>query len=154
MIWGVGVLAILGAVTWFLKAPGGNPLGRAFGVLVFYSLLFLATLLKIWWTAVRTPAVSLSSDFLAYQPLHAIRPRSIPLVEIMFCGMRTGTQSLRLVRKEPSGRLREFYLNLAVIDGRNEFMYRLGKRLEALGLVADDEATRWSVPGYEERFVG
>lgn len=155
MIWGIGVVAVLAGVTWWLRAPGTNPWGRAFGVLVFYGLLFMATLLKIWWTASKTPAVTLDEVSLGYQPLQSFRPKSIPLAEIVSCGMRTGTQSLRFVRKEPSGRLREFFLNLAIIDGRNEFMHRLGRCLEERGLVAEPGATpRWAKPGYDEKFVG
>ncbi len=155
MFWGIGVLAILGGVTWLLRQPGASPLGRAFGVLVFYAVLFLGTLFKIWWTASKVPAVTIGSDTLSYQPLHGFRPKSIPLAEIVSCGMRSGTQSLRFVWAQPSGRLREFFLNLAVIDRRNEFLHRLGERLAVLGLEERTRPTRrWIKPGYEESFLG
>lgn len=155
MFWGVGVLVILGGVTWLLRQPGSRPLGRAFGVLVFYAVLFLVTLLKIWWTASRTPAVMLGNETISYQPLHNFRPKSLPIDEVVSCGMRSGTESLRFVRLEPSGRAREFFLNLAVVDGRNEFMHLLGRRLEDRGLeVTAGQTKRWIRPGYEETFWG
>lgn len=155
MFWGVGVLAILGGVTWLFRQPDSRPLGRAFGVLLFYALLFLGTLLKIWWTASRAPAVRLTEEKLSYQSLHRFRPKSFPIEEIVSCGMRSGTESLRFVRLKPSGRAVEFFLNLAVIDGRNEFMHLLGKQLESRGLERiDDRPKRWIKPGYEESFWG
>ena len=36
MIWGIGVLALLGIVAWLLRTPGSAPLSRAFGVLAGY----------------------------------------------------------------------------------------------------------------------
>ena len=134
MFWGVGVLASLGGVTWLFRQPESRPIGRAFGVLLLYSVLFLGTLLKIWWTASRAPAVLLGDETLSYQLLHRFRPKSFPIEEIVSCGMRAGTESLRFVRLKPSGRALEFFLNLAVVDGRNEFMHLLGRRLESRGL--------------------
>jgi hypothetical protein len=155
MFWGVGVLVILGGLTWLFRQPGSRPVGRAFGVLVLYAVLFLLTLLKIWWTASRSPAVVLSGERLSYQLLHNFRPKSFPIEEVVSCGMRSGTESLRFVRLEDSGRAREFFLNLAVIDGRNEFMHLLGRCLEDRGLeVTGGRAKRWIKPGYEEKFWG
>lgn len=155
MFWGVGVLAILGGVTWLFQQPQNRPLGRAFGVLLLYALLFFATLAKIWWTASRSPAVLLGPETLAYQSLHGFRPKSFPIEQVVSCGMRSGTESLRFVRVKPSGRALEFFLNLAVIDGRNEFLHRLGQRLEAEGLErVADRPKRWIRPGYEETFWG
>ena len=57
MIWGVGVVVAVGAVAWWLERGETQAWGRAFGVLLAYSLLFWASLLKIWWTAGR-PAVA------------------------------------------------------------------------------------------------
>lgn len=155
MFWGVGVLAILGGVAWLFWQPESRPVGRAFGVLVFYALLFLSTLFKIWWTASRSAAVSLGEDRLSYQSLHGFRPTSFPIREVVSCGMRSGTESLRFVRVKPSGKALEFFLNLAVIDGRNEFLHLLGLRLEAHGLeVIDERPKRWLRPDYEETFWG
>lgn len=155
MFWGIGVLAILAGVTWLLRQPGANPVGRAFGVLLLYALLFLATLFKIWWTASKAPAVMLDGNALFYQPLWGFRAKSIVLARIVSCAMRTGTQSLRFVWEEPSGRLREFFLNLAVIERRNEFIYLLGRELEERGLEESQLPTRrWVRPDYEELFVG
>jgi len=155
MFWGVGVLAILGGVTWLLRQPESRPIGRAFGVLLLYSLLFLGTLLKIWWTASRAPAVLLGNETLSYQLLHRFRPKSFPIEEIVSCGMRAGTESLRFVLLKPSGRVLEFFLNLGVVDGRNEFIHLLGRRLESRGLERTTERpTRWIKPGYEETFWG
>ena len=58
MLWGVGVVAGIGAASWWLYGGESRAWGRAFGVLLAYSLLFWASLLKIWWTAGR-PAVLL-----------------------------------------------------------------------------------------------
>ena len=155
MFWGIGVLAILAGVTWLFRQPDSRPLGRAFGVLLFYAVLFLGTLLKIWWTASRAPAVLLGDETLSYQSLHRFRPKSFPIEEVVSCGMRSGTESLRFVRLKPSGRALEFFLNLAVIDGRNEFMHLLGQRLEGRGLERTTERPkRWVKLGYEETFWG
>ena len=77
MIWGVGVVALLGLVAWLFRTPGSAPLGRAFGVLAGYGLLFWLTLLKVWWTA-GLPAVEVDGEAIAYQPLHTFRPQRVP----------------------------------------------------------------------------
>ena len=155
LFWGIGVLGILGGVTWLYRQPGTVPIGRAFGVLVFYGVLFLLSLLKIWWTAAHKPAVTLSETALSYQLLQWFRPRSIPLDGVLWCGMRKETQSLRFVWRNALGREREFFLNLAVIDRRNEFLHLLGRRLEELGLdKKPGEPPLWSKPGFEDSWVG
>jgi hypothetical protein len=133
MVSGIGVLALLAAVTRWLQAPGSRPLERAFGVLVFYIALFLVSLLKVWWTA-RRPAVVVETDRLGYQPLHRFSAVRVPFERILFCGPREATHSLRVVHEQRAGRARELYLNLAVIDGRNELIDLLGSRLEEAGL--------------------
>ena len=135
MLWGIGVIGILGFVAWLYRDPGSAPLSRAFGVLTGYGLLFWLTLLKVWWTG-GGAAVVLDDEKLAYQPLHTFSQKSIPWNKVLFCGPRPGTQSLRLVHENERGVGRDFFLNLAVIDGRNEFLDAVGQQLQAAGLVA------------------
>ena len=150
MIWGVGVVALLGLVAWLLRTPGSAPLGRAFGVLTAYGLLFWATLLKVWWTAGQ-PAVEVDHTALAYQPLHTFRPRRIAWQRILASGPRPGTQSLRLVVLKSSGAARELFLNLAVIRGQHRLLDELDSRLEVAGLerVAGREHV-WERPEWRE----
>ena len=148
MLWGVGVVGVLGLVTWLLKAPGSAPLGRAFGVLVFYGLLFWLTLAKIWWTAGR-PAIVLDDESVGYQPLHTFRPRRVRFDSILSCSPRQSTQSLRVVYLKKAEVARELFLNLGVINGRNEFLDTLGERLESEGLEAEDgKRNSWRRPGW------
>ena len=133
MIWGVGVVALLGVVTWWLKAPGPAPLGRAFGVLAFYALIFWLTLFKVWWTAGK-PAVIVGDEGLGYRPLHLFGTKTIFYRDIQFCGPRTQTESLRIVHEVKPGEAKEFFLNLAVIDGRHAFLDTLGDKLQGAGL--------------------
>ena len=149
MLWGVGVVALLGAVAWLFRTPGAAPLGRAFGVLVFYGLLFCLTLLKVWWTGGRA-AVVLDGEGLAYQPLHTFSPCAISYRSVLFCAPRPGTQSMRLVHESKPGHGRDFFLNLAVIQGRNEFLDLLGEKLESAGLVPVEGGRHsWLRPGYD-----
>ena len=149
MIWGVGVVALLGLVTWWLKSPDTAPAGRAFGVLVFYGTLFWLTLLKIWWTAGKA-AVVLEEDWLGYQPLHTFTLKRIPFDKIFFCGPRQETESLRIIHLRRPGRAQEFFLNLAVIDGRHQFLDLLGARLEAAGLEPEEGVRHtWRRPGFD-----
>ncbi len=146
MVWGVGVVALLGGVAWLLRTPGSAPLGRAFGVLAGYGLLFWLTLLKVWWTAGR-PAVSVDGEGVAYQPLHTFRPRRIPYGTILASGPRAGTQSLQLVVRKPSGRARPLFLNLGVIRGRHRLLAELDRHLAAAGLAPDPRSPHtWRHP--------
>ena len=135
MIWGVGVVALLGLVAWLFRTPGSAPLGRAFGVLAGYGLLFWLTLLKVWWTA-GLPAVEADERGLAYQPLHTFRPRRLSWDRVLACAPRTGTQSLRLVVTKPRGGARELFLNLAVIRGQHRLLDQLDELLAGNGLLA------------------
>ena len=149
-VWGVGIVALLGVVTWLFRDPQSAPLSRAFGALVLYGLLFLASLGKIWWTA-GGDAVVLETDALAYQPLHTFRPRRIPLDRVFACAPKAETSSLRFVYEASPGRGREFFLNLGVIEGRTRFLALLGERLEERGLVAErGERWSWRRPGWVE----
>lgn len=150
IIWGVGIVGLLGGVTWLFRDPQSEPLGRAFGALLLYGVLFLATLGKIWWTA-RGAAVVVESEALAYQPLHTFRPKRIPLASVLACAPKRETQSLRFVYEASPGRGREFFLNLGVIDGRTEFLALLGQRLRERGLVPVPGAhASWRRPGFSE----
>ncbi len=149
MIWGVGAVAVLALLAWAFRTPQSAPLGRAFGALVFYGLLFWVSLAKIWWTA-GGPAVVIDAETVGYQPLHTFRPRRIRFDRILSCAPREGTQSLRFVYRG-ARRAREFFLNLAVVDGRNEFLDALGARLERAGLTRLPGRTpAWRLPGWEE----
>ncbi|MCZ6506767.1 MAG: hypothetical protein O7A98_06340 [Acidobacteria bacterium] len=149
LLWGLGVVAILGGITYVLQQPGSVPAARAFGVLMFYGSLFWVTLAKVWWTA-GGAAVSLADGFLAYQPLHTFSPRRIALEAILSCAPRPGTQALRLVHRGKRGKEREFFLNLGVVDGRNEFLDRLGTELENRGLRAvAEQRNAWRHPQWE-----
>lgn len=150
MIWGVGVVVVLGAVAWLFRTPSSAPLGRAFGVLLAYSLLFWVSLAKIWWTA-GEPAVLMDEEALHYQPLHGFRRRSIAFETVVACAPRPGTQSLRFVHEWRPGAAREFFLNLGVVGGRNEFLDRLGERLGAVGVNEVPGARHtWQRPGWSE----
>lgn len=133
MIWGIGLLTLLGLATWWLREPGAAPMGRAFGVLVFYGVVFWLTLFKIWWTAGKS-AVIVERGGLAYRPLHTFSLKRISFARTFFCGPREATESLRLIHERKPGRAQEFFLNLAVIDRRHEFLEVLGQRLEDAGL--------------------
>lgn len=133
LLWGIGVVAIMGGFAFVLHGPESAPISRAFGVLLLYGALFLLTLLKVWWTA-GWPAVTLTKDELTYQPLHTFRPRKVPLDRIVSCAPREGTHSLRFVVRRGESSAREFFLNLAVIDERHRFLDELGERLATHGL--------------------
>src|SRR6185295_12596150 len=56
LLWGVAVVVAIGGIMLALGSGDREAWGRAFGVLLGYSLLFWVSLVKIWWTAGR-PAV-------------------------------------------------------------------------------------------------
>ena len=150
MFWGLGVVGVLAGVAWFLRSPGAAHLERAFGVLALYGLLFCLTLLKIWWTAAR-PAVLINDEELAYQPLHAFGYKTIPYEKIFYCAPRADTESLRVIHETRNGKGKEFFLNLAVIQGRNELLDDLGRSLESAGLEAAPDAKHtWRRDGFED----
>lgn len=149
LVLGLGVVALLALVSWLLRDPRGETWGRAFGVLLAYSLLFWASLAKVWWTAGR-PAVSLEPDALAYRSLLALRPRRVPYALILAAGPKPGTHSYRLV-VERRGVARELFLNLAVLLGRRPFLTHLGQALEAAGLApVPPHRDTWRRPDWQE----
>jgi hypothetical protein len=149
MLWGLGAVALFGVVAWSMREPGSAPVSRAFGVLAFYSVLFLASLAKIWWTAGR-PAVVLDRTGLAYQPLHLFRPRRIPWPRVLAAAPKPGTRSYRLAFEKRPGRGRELFLNLAVVADSHALVAELGERLEAAGLEPDGSPEAWRRPGWDE----
>ena len=91
MLWGMGVILLLGGVAWWLRDPSEGFFGKAFTVLLGYTVLFWASLLKIWWTAGK-PAIVIDAESLAYQPLQYFRPR-LRFDRVIACGPRPGTES-------------------------------------------------------------
>jgi hypothetical protein len=147
MLWGVGIVVLLGGVAWVVQADERAAWGRGFGVLLAYSLLFWASLAKIWWTAGK-PAVVIDAEGLSYQPLHTFRPKRIPFAGVLAIGPRAGTESLRFIL-EQDGVGREFFLNLAVVKGQHQFLERLGEELERIGLEKVPGRERsWRRPGW------
>lgn len=130
---GVAMVTLVAAGGAWLATPGDFAWRRAVEVLAGYGLLFLASLAKIWWTA-RHPAVVLDAEALRWQPLHAFRPRSARFGDLLAVAPRAGTESLRLVVREPGGSARELFLNLGLVNGRHDMLDRLGVRLLAAGL--------------------
>jgi hypothetical protein len=148
LVWGLAILAGLGLAVWSLESPTGWAWDRAVGALLGYSLLFWASLAKIWWTAGKA-AVVVGPEALLYQPLWAFRPRRLPYNRILAAAPRPGTSSLRLV-VERRGAVRELFLNLAVVEGGGDLLARLGERLAAAGLVPAGAArATWARPGWD-----
>lgn len=147
MFWGVGVVALLGVVIWFVQADERAAWGRGFGVLFAYSLLFWVSLAKIWWTGGKS-AVVVDEEGFAFQPLHTFRPKRIPFDQVLSVGPRPGTESLRLIL-EKDGVGREFFLNLAVVKGQHRFLERLGEELLRVGMEKVPGRERsWRRPGW------
>jgi hypothetical protein len=143
MVWGMGVIVLLGAVAWYLRDPSEGVFGKAFTVLLGYTVLFWASLLKIWWTAGK-PAIAIDDEVLAYQPLQYFSPRRIRFDRVLACGPRPGTESYRFVVEEKD-RERELFLNLAVVRDKHELLEALGQRLATAGL--ELHADGWERPG-------
>ena len=146
MFWGMGVIMLLGGVAWWLRDPSEGFFGKAFTVLLGYTVLFWASLLKIWWTAGK-PAIVIDAESLAYQPLQYFTPKRLRFVGVIECGPRPGTESFRFVVEEDSGRVREFFLNLAVVTEKHRLLDLLAARFEAVGL--ERAGDHWSRPGVE-----
>jgi len=143
---GMGAIAGLAALAWLGRDPSSEALGRALQILAGYAVLFCLSLAKIWWTA-RAPAAVLDAEALSYQPLHTFTPRRVALADVVLCGLRPGTESLRLLVRV-GDRLRELYLNLGLVKGRNELLDELGTALAARGLVPDPGLVGgWRRPG-------
>ena len=142
MLWGMGVIVLLAGVAWVLRDPSEGVFGKAFAVLLGYTLLFWASLLKIWWTAGK-PAISIDTETLAYQPLQYFSPRRIRFDRVVACGPRPGTESYRFVVEEED-RERELFLNLAVVRDKHLLLEALGERLEHAGLARRGEG--WERP--------
>ncbi len=152
MLWGIGVVAVLGWIAWFFRAPGSAPLSRAFGALVLYGLFFLASLLKVWWTA-RLPAVVVTDREFSYRLLHLFRPRVVRFASVLEGGPRPGTGSLRFLVEREGAPARELFLNLGAVGGQSELVDLLGERLVAHGLEPVAGSHRaWRRP--EERMSG
>jgi hypothetical protein len=130
---GVVIVAAVAAAGAWLAEPGDFAWRRAVEVLAAYGALFLVSLAKIWWTA-RRPAVVLGAEALSWQPLHRFGPQAASFTSVLAVGQRAGTESLRLVVAEPGGAARELFLNLGLVDGRNELLAGLAERLRASGL--------------------
>jgi hypothetical protein len=143
MLWGMAVIVLLGVVAWFLRDPSEGVFGKAFTVLLGYTVLFWASLLKIWWTAGK-PAISIDAETLAYQPLQYFSPRRIHFDRVVSCGPRPGTESYRFV-VEHGDRERELFLNLAVVRDKHELLDALGRRLTIAGL--ERRGDGWEKPG-------
>ena len=153
LLWGVAVVVVIGGTVFALSSGEREAWGRAFGVLLGYSLLFWVSLIKIWWTAGR-PVVTLDDESFAYQPLHTFKPRRVSFARILACNPRQGTESLRFV-VEKKGVARELFLNLAVVKGQHRFLDLLGERLEAAGLVkVTGRENAWRRPEWEEPAAG
>jgi hypothetical protein len=143
MVWGMGVLALLAGVAWFLRDPDSGVFGKAFSVLLGYTLLFWASLLKIWWSAGKS-AIEIDRDTLAYRPLQYFSPRRLRFDRVLACGPRPGTESFRFVL-DGKRRERELFLNLAVVKDKHRLVELLGERLERAGLERSGDG--WARPG-------
>jgi hypothetical protein len=151
---GVLVVALVASLAAWVAPEGDFAWRRAVQVLAGYGVLFLASLAKIWWTA-RRPAVVLGRDALRWQPLHRFRPRQAPYANLLAVGQRAGTESLRLVVTDSrGGAARELFLNLGLVDGRNEMLAGLGERLRGCGLEPLASPHAYRRPGFADPGLG
>ncbi len=152
---GVLVVALVAALAAWVAPEGDFAWRRAVQVLAGYGLLFLASLIKIWWTA-RRPAVVLDREALRWQPLHLFRVRQARYADLLAVGQRAGTESLRLVVEDArgGGAARELFLNLGLVDGRNEMLAGLDERLRACGLEPLGSPHAYRRPGFADPGLG
>ena len=151
MLWGMGVILLLGGIAWWLRDPSEGFFGKAFTVLLGYTVLFWASLLKIWWTAGK-PAIVIDAESLAYQPLQYFKPKRLRFDRVLDCAPRPGTESFRFAVEEESGRVRELFLNLAVVTDKHRLLDVLGQRLGTVGLERAGDG--WSRAGGEAAASG
>ena len=150
LVGGLVLAAGLAAVSVALGDPADFTWRRAVQVLTGYMALFLATLAKIWWTAGK-PAAVIEPEALLWQPLHRFRALRVRFAELAAVGPRPGTESLRLVLAAG----RERFLNLGLIERRNEFLELLGERLRDHGLEPEPGARHgYRRPGFADPGAG
>ncbi len=143
--WTAVTVALLGAVVVWQGGLSGAPLARALGVLAAYGVLFLASLIKIWWTA-GGPSAGWNEEGLWFQALHKFRPTRVFWESILAGGKKQGTNSYRLVEQR-RGEARERFLNLAVIQSHHRFVDGLESRFADLGF--EPSAVGWARPGWD-----
>ena len=127
------VLLLLVVIGW-QGGVSGAPLARALGVLTLYAALFMASLIKIWWTAGRS-AAGWDQHGLWFQALHRFRPTRIAWESILAGGTKPDTRAYRLVVIKGDG-ARERFLNLAVIRNHHDFVAGLEQAFLERGFVA------------------
>lgn len=152
---GLLVVGGVAAIAAWVAPQGDIAWHRAVEVLGGYGLLFVGSLAKIWWTA-RRPAVVLDGKALSWQPLHLFSLREARFDDLLAIGQRAGTESLRLV---VAGRgdgtpARELFLNLGLIDGRNEMLASLGAELRRHGLEPLPAPNAYRRPGFTDPGLG
>ena len=149
------VVAGVAAIAAWVAPRGDIAWHRAVEVLAGYGLLFLGSLGKIWWTAGK-PAVALDAEALRWQPLHLLASREARFADVLAVGQRSGTESLRLVvaGRGEAAPARELFLNLGLIDGRNEMLSSLGEALRRHGLEPLPSPHAYRRPGFADPGLG
>jgi hypothetical protein len=151
---GLLVVAGVASIAAWIAPRGDVAWHRAVEVLAGYGLLFVASLAKIWWTA-RRPAAVLDGEALRWQPLHLFSLREARFADLLLVGQRPGTESLRLVVGGGEGaQARELFLNLGLIDGRNEMLASLGAELRRHGLEPLAAPNAYRRPGFTDPGLG